>query len=172
MLHEVDGLRFRMVDHPNIFRYQALIEKNARARGLDAALVKAVIAVESAFEPAAVSTKGALGLMQVMPETGTRYGIAADRKRTLEQKLLDPEINLRIGTIYLHDLLVEAAPQRLVIEACSIAGWVADLARTLEAIRDRGKDGFYRGRVAELIVAEMRRGGGIVRRQMIHERNV
>ena len=96
----------RMVDHPNILRYQALIEKNARARGLDAALVKAVIAVESAFEPAAVSTKGALGLMQVMPETGTRYGVAADRKRTLEQKLLDPEINLRIGTIYLHDLLL------------------------------------------------------------------
>ena len=40
-----------------------------------------------------------------------------------------------------------------------------DLALTLEAIRDRGKDGFYRGRVAELIVAEMRRGGGIVTRR-------
>jgi hypothetical protein len=95
----------RMVDHPNIRRYQALIEKNARARGLDAALVKAVIAVESAFEPAAVSTKGALGLMQVMPETAARYGVAADSKRTLEQKLLDPDINVRIGTTYLRDLL-------------------------------------------------------------------
>jgi len=95
----------RMVDHPNIVRFQALIEKNARARGLDAALVKAVIAVESAFEPGAISAKGALGLMQVMPDTGARYGVAADRKRSLEQKLLDPEINLRIGTTYLHDLL-------------------------------------------------------------------
>lgn len=37
-----------------------------------------------------------------------------------------------------------------------------DLARTLEAIRDRGVDGFYRGRVADLIVAEMRRGRGLV----------
>lgn len=37
-----------------------------------------------------------------------------------------------------------------------------DLARTLEAIRDRGADGFYRGRVADLIVAEMRRGRGLV----------
>jgi gamma-glutamyltranspeptidase / glutathione hydrolase len=37
-----------------------------------------------------------------------------------------------------------------------------DLARTLAAIRDRGADGFYRGRVADLIVAEMRRGGGII----------
>ncbi|MEO8676497.1 MAG: lytic transglycosylase domain-containing protein [Casimicrobiaceae bacterium] len=96
----------RMVGHPNIVRYQALIERNARSRGLDAALVKAVIAVESAFEPDAVSTKGALGLMQVMPDTGARYGVAADRKRTLEQKLLDPEINLRIGTAYLRDLLM------------------------------------------------------------------
>ena len=86
-------------------RYQALIERNARARGIDAALVKAVIAVESAFEPAAVSPKGALGLMQVMPDTGARYGVAADRKRTLEQKLLDPDVNLRIGTLYLRDLL-------------------------------------------------------------------
>jgi soluble lytic murein transglycosylase-like protein len=67
--------------------------------------VKAVIAVESAFEPAAVSSKGALGLMQVMPDTGARYGVAADRKRTLEQKLLDPDINVRIGTMYLRDLL-------------------------------------------------------------------
>ena len=95
----------RMVDHPNIARYQALIEKNARARGVDAALVKAVIAVESAFEPTAVSTKGAIGLMQVMPDTGARYGLASDRKRTLEQKLFDPDLNLRIGTSYLRDLL-------------------------------------------------------------------
>jgi len=107
---DLDALRAtsiykRMVDHPNIGRYQALIDKNARVRGIDAALVKAVIAVESAFEPATVSTKGALGLMQVMPDTGARYGVTADKKRTLEQKLLDPDINLRIGTTYLRDLL-------------------------------------------------------------------
>jgi soluble lytic murein transglycosylase-like protein len=95
----------RMLDHPNIKRFEALIERHARTHGLDVALVKAVIAVESAFDPAAVSARGALGLMQVIPDTGARYGVAADRKRTLEQKLLDPEINLRIGTTYLRDLL-------------------------------------------------------------------
>ena len=95
----------RLVDHPNIRRYQALIERTARSRGLDPALVKAVIAVESAFDPEAVSDKGALGLMQVMPEVGARYGVAADGKRTLEQKLLDPEINVRVGSTYLRDLL-------------------------------------------------------------------
>lgn len=95
----------RVFNHPNIGRYQASIERNARARGLDAALVKAVIAVESAFDPTAISAKGALGLMQILPETGARYGLAADRKRTLQEKLLDPEINLRIGTTYLSELL-------------------------------------------------------------------
>jgi hypothetical protein len=96
----------RMVDHPNIQRYQPLIERNAKARGLDAALVKAVIAVESAFEPTAISAKGALGLMQVMPDTAIRYGVAPDAKRTVAQKLLDPDINVRVGTTYLRDLLM------------------------------------------------------------------
>jgi len=88
-----------------VARYQTLIDRTARASGVDAALVKAVIAVESAFEPSAVSSKGALGLMQVMPDTGVRYGVAADKKRTVEQKLLDPATNVRIGTRYLRDLL-------------------------------------------------------------------
>ena len=44
--------------------------------------------------------------MQVIPETGERYGVAADATRTLVQKLRDPAINLRVGTRYLRDLLV------------------------------------------------------------------
>jgi transglycosylase-like protein with SLT domain len=94
----------RVVDHPNVRRYAALIESQARAGALDPALIKAVIAVESGFEPAAVSPKGALGLMQVLPETGARYGLADDRRSTVVQKLLDPATNVRIGARYLHDL--------------------------------------------------------------------
>ena len=112
----------RMAGHPNIARYQALIERNARLHGLDVALVKAVIAVESAYDPAAVSAKGALGLMQVIPDTGARYGVAADSKRTLEQKLLDPEINVRIGTAYLSDLLVLFADDASLALAAYNAG--------------------------------------------------
>ena len=108
--------------HPNIARYQPLIERNARLHGLDVALVKAVIAVESAYDPAAVSAKGALGLMQVIPDTGARYGVAADSKRTLEQKLLDPEINVRIGTAYLSDLLVLFADDASLALAAYNAG--------------------------------------------------
>jgi soluble lytic murein transglycosylase-like protein len=92
--------------HPNVAKFAPLIERDAKLNGLDPALVKAVIAVESAFEPAAVSPKGALGLMQLTPDTGARYGVVADKGRSAEQKLLDPAINLSIGTRYLRDLLV------------------------------------------------------------------
>lgn len=86
-------------------RYEPLIETHARTHGLDPALVKAVVAVESAFDPRAVSPKGAVGLMQVIPATAQRYGVSADAKRTIEQKLMDPATNVRIGTRYLADLL-------------------------------------------------------------------
>ncbi len=64
-----------------------------------------MIAVESGFDPAAVSDKGALGLMQLTPETGARYGVAGDKTRSLREKLLDPPINVSVGTRYLRDLL-------------------------------------------------------------------
>lgn len=95
----------RVVANPNIEKYAPLIEQAAREQALDPQLVKAVIAVESAFEPRAVSPKGALGLMQVIPETAARYGVVADRKRSVEQKLFDPATNIRTGVRYLRDLM-------------------------------------------------------------------
>jgi soluble lytic murein transglycosylase-like protein len=95
----------RLTTHPNAQRFDALIAQYAKASKLDVALVKAIVAVESGYEPTAVSAKGALGLMQVVPETAARYGVTEDGKRTIEQKLFDPATNLRIGTRYLKDLL-------------------------------------------------------------------
>jgi soluble lytic murein transglycosylase-like protein len=95
-----------VMDQPNAGRFEPLIEQYAKLQQLDPALVKAVIAVESSFQPNAVSIKGAVGLMQIIPETGERYGIVGDATRSVEQKLRDPAINLRVGTRYLHDLLV------------------------------------------------------------------
>ena len=91
--------------HPNVAKFGPLIERSAKSSGVDPALVKAVIAVESAFEPKAISPKGALGLMQVTPDTAARYGVVADRSRSAEQKLLDPSTNVSVGTRYLRDLL-------------------------------------------------------------------
>jgi len=98
-------IRNRVKDHPNVARYAPLIEQHASRQGLDPALVKALVAVESAFDPNAVSPKGAVGLMQIIPATAERYGLAADAKRSIEQKLKDPATNVRIGTRYLADLL-------------------------------------------------------------------
>jgi soluble lytic murein transglycosylase-like protein len=98
-------IRNRVSGHPNVARFAPLIERHAKANGLDPALVKAVVAVESAYDPRAVSPKGAIGLMQVIPATGERYGLAPDARRSVEQKLLDPATNVRIGTRYLSDLL-------------------------------------------------------------------
>jgi len=70
----------------------------ARTHGIDSALVHAVIAAESNYQSAAVSPKGAIGLMQVLPETGARYGV-------LRTTLAKPEPNIRTGTRYLAELL-------------------------------------------------------------------
>lgn len=103
------GMRQRLVRavlrHPTVPTVEPLIRQAARKHGVDPALVKAVIAAESGFNPQAVSPKGAIGLMQVIPETGERYGVTGDARRTLAQKLADPTINIATGVRYLSDLL-------------------------------------------------------------------
>lgn len=74
----------------------------ARESDLDPALVHAVIRVESAYRADAVSEKGAIGLMQLMPETARRFGV---------DNPLDPKANLRAGTRYLR-LLLDLFEQR------------------------------------------------------------
>jgi len=68
-------------------------------------LIKAVIAVESAFDSGAVSPKGAIGLMQVLPDVALRYGLASKKNQPLVQRLRDPATNVMIGVRYLRDLL-------------------------------------------------------------------
>lgn len=90
--------------HPNLKKYEPLLDQAAKEFGLDPALLKAVMAAESGFNPAAVSPKGAVGLMQVMPATAQRYGLQADKKKSVAQKLTDPKTNIRLGARYLRDL--------------------------------------------------------------------
>ena len=95
----------RIVNHPNAKRFEAMILRYAKQQNIDAALVKAVVAVESAYEPEVVSAKGAIGLMQVIPDTAQRYGLNDDKRQTVAQKLLDPAINLHVGTRHLRAML-------------------------------------------------------------------
>lgn len=76
--------------------YEAAIAEHAHRHGVAPDLVRAVIQVESAFNPAAVSHKGAMGLMQLMPATAEELGVTDP---------FDPEQNIRGGVTYLKRLL-------------------------------------------------------------------
>ena len=77
----------------------------ARRHDIDYELLQALVATESGFDPKAVSPKGALGLMQVLPTTAARYGVSSDKRGSVETKLFDPHTNIETGTRYLHDLI-------------------------------------------------------------------
>jgi len=76
--------------------YRDEIERAAAANGVDPDLVAAVIAVESASRPRALSAKGAMGLMQLMPGTAREYGVT---------NAFDPRANIEAGTKHLKALL-------------------------------------------------------------------
>lgn len=76
--------------------YDDLIRANAEANGLSVDLVRAIIQIESGFNPRAVSPKGAMGLMQLMPATARELGV---------RNAYDPLENIRGGVLYLRSLL-------------------------------------------------------------------
>lgn len=86
-------------------QYRHLLLAWSDARNLDPALVAAVIRAESSFRPAAISRRGAAGLMQVMPETALWIRDQLALEDYNEDQLLDPEVNLAMGTWYLRHLL-------------------------------------------------------------------
>jgi soluble lytic murein transglycosylase-like protein len=77
-------------------QYDASINEHSRRMGVSADLVRAVIQVESAFNPTAVSIKGAMGLMQLMPATAQELGVSNP---------FEPDQNIRGGVAYLKRLL-------------------------------------------------------------------
>ena len=79
-----------------VTRFDPLVREHAARQGLRPALVRAVIQVESGFDPRARSDKGAMGLMQLMPNTARDLGV---------RDPYDPADNVRGGTTYLRQLL-------------------------------------------------------------------
>lgn len=92
------GLKSAVLPTPTFaLPHASEVRAAAEAAGLDAALLHAVITVESGHNATAVSPKGARGLMQLMPATARRYGV---------RDLFEPTQNLRGGSAYLRDLLI------------------------------------------------------------------
>jgi hypothetical protein len=85
-----------------------LVDEAARNTNLDSALLMAVIETESGGNPQAVSSKGASGLMQLMPETGARHGAT---------NLFDPRQNIAAGARYLGRLLRQFGDVQLALAA-------------------------------------------------------
>ena len=103
---------------PNYKVVKPHIQEAAKTHKIDYELLQALIATESGFDVAAVSPKGALGLMQLMPDTARRFGIDSDRWMAIEKKLVDPKINIKTGTRYLR-LLLNMFPGRLDLALAS-----------------------------------------------------
>jgi len=94
---ESDGIRATRYVAPEKSRsFDDLIDEHATRNGVRRDLVRAVIQVESAFNPRAVSNKGAMGLMQLMPATARQFGVV---------NAFDPDQNVRGGVAYLRQLL-------------------------------------------------------------------
>src|SRR4051812_2258180 len=89
-------MRVFMPSQADIDRYSHIIKTAAKAYGVDESLVHAVISAESAYDRYAVSRTGAMGLMQLMPDTARRYGV---------QNIMDPAENIHGGVRYLADLM-------------------------------------------------------------------
>jgi soluble lytic murein transglycosylase len=86
-------------------RYEAIVTAQAERHDLDPAFLAAVIYAESRFRADARSAAGALGLMQLLPETGRAIAERTGGDRFVVTDLLDPEVNVRYGSWYLRELL-------------------------------------------------------------------
>lgn len=80
----------------DLVRLNSIVAQQSRARAVPPSLVRAVISQESGGDPSAISTAGAMGLMQLMPGTASAYGVTNP---------FNPDQNVAAGVAYLHDLL-------------------------------------------------------------------
>lgn len=85
--------------------FSSHLREAAQQHAIDYALLRAIVAAESGFNPNAVSPKGAVGLMQLMPATAQRYGVQGDERTSIQQKLTDPRTNIQAGVRYLKYLM-------------------------------------------------------------------
>ena len=124
--------------------YRDLVEAAAKRYNVDADLITSVIAVESNFNPKAVSRKNARGLMQLLPETASQLGV---------KNIDDPAENIDAGTRYLRDLLqkynndvaLALAAYNAGTEKVQLYGRVPPFAETISYVK-RVKRGYEKSK--------------------------
>ena len=98
-------------------RYSEYVRVHAKRHNLDPALLAAVIYQESRWRSGAKSSSGAIGLMQLTPETARGIAIRTHGSAFHTQDLYNPEINIRYGAWYLDNLFKKYGNERLVLAA-------------------------------------------------------
>ena len=98
-------------------RYEQVVRGHARNYRLNPALLAAVIYTESKFDANAQSAAGAIGLMQLLPDTAKGIATRTGGKRFVVSDLTDPEINVRYGAWYLRHLLDRYGNERTALAA-------------------------------------------------------
>jgi soluble lytic murein transglycosylase len=98
-------------------RYEAIVSGHARNYDLPPTLLAAVIYTESKFDASARSDAGAVGLMQLLPETARGIATRTGGAQFVVDDLLDPEINVRYGSWYLRHLIDRYGDVRTALAA-------------------------------------------------------
>ena len=109
--------------------YGDLIQRAAFRHAVPVELVEAIVRVESDFDPLTVSHKGALGLMQVMPTTGERFGVN-------REELFNPERNLEAGAAYISWLLTRYNDLDLALAAYNAGEGAVEKYRGIPPYRE------------------------------------
>ena len=159
---------------PNYKAVKHLLKDAAQMHGIDYELLQALIATESGFDTFAVSPKGAVGLMQLMPPTAERYGVKADKKTPIEKKLTDPKTNIKAGASYLRDL-IKMFPGQLELAVAAYNAGEGAVQRAGNKIPNYPETKNYVKTVMQLyghlkppeVVLEARKTSGRVRMEMM-----
>jgi soluble lytic murein transglycosylase len=109
--------------------YDHIVRGHAENYDLDPALLAAVIYRESKFDADARSSSGAIGLMQLLPDTAEGIALHTGGSEFEVDDLYDPEINVRYGSFYLRRLLRKYGDERLALAAynagqTNVDGWI------------------------------------------------
>lgn len=112
-------------------RYEAIVRGHADNYRLEPALLAAVIEQESKFRPDARSRTGAIGLMQLQPDTAKGIALRTGGRKFVVSDLYDPEINVRYGAWYLRYLIDKYGDERTALAAynagqANVSAWIEE----------------------------------------------